>query len=77
MEVSNVIDDIKSGKFNIIFYFICFLFFFNIYNKLSTCYVMNKNMADTSIDAQIADAVKKYYLSDEFITAGTILNDTI
>lgn len=28
---------------------------------------MNENMADTSIDAQIADAVKKYYLSDEFI----------
>jgi microcystin-dependent protein len=66
MELSNLFDDIKSGKFNLIFYFVCILFFIYIYNKISLCCKISENMADTS-DAQIADAVKKYYLSDEFI----------
>ena len=66
MELSNLIDDIKSGKFNLIFYFVCLLLFYHIYNKLLECCKTTESMADIT-DAQIADAVKKYYLSDEFV----------
>ena len=38
----------------------------NIFLKLTKEPMVQKHIADVS-DAQIADAVKKYYLSDEFI----------
>ena len=66
MELANLLYDIKSGKFNLIFYFIFFIFIFHIYDKLSTCYKITENMADVS-EIQIENAVKQYYLSDEFI----------
>ena len=77
MGLSNFLDDIKSGKFNLIFYFIFFLFIFDVYNKLTSCSKITEKMADTSTDAQIAEAVKKYYLSDEFIKNISIVSAQI
>ena len=66
MIFTELMEEIKSGKYNIIFYFICFVFLYHLYHNLSFCKDKIETMADVS-DAQIAAAVKNYYLSDEFI----------
>jgi len=69
MIFKEIIDEIKSGKHNVIFYFICFVLLYHLYNNLSFCKNKIENiesMGDVSND-QIAAAVRNYYLSDEFV----------
>ena len=70
MILTKILEKIKSGKYNIIIFAISFIFIFHIYNHISTCQNKIENMADVS-EAQIAEAVKKYYISDDFIKSIT------
>ncbi len=65
MNFKELIEEINSGKYNSIFIIVVVILLFHLYSKVN-----GKNiepMADVSLNAQIADAVKQYYLSDEFI----------
>ncbi len=65
MNLKEFVNEINSGKYNLIFLFVVFILLFNLYFKTT-----DKNiepMADSSLNSQIAEAVRQYYLSDEFI----------
>ena len=66
MTFIKLFEEIKLGKYNLIIFAICFIILFHIFNHISSCNKSIENMADAS-DAQIAEVVKKIYLSDEFI----------
>ena len=60
-------EDLNTGKYNLILIIVLFvLAFYQFFAKSMKEPMVQEHMADVS-DAQIADAVKKYYLSDEFI----------
>ena len=68
MNLKELVDEINSGKYNTVFLLVIILLLFHLYFKLSDKKDKNiEHMADDSINGQIADAVKKYYLSDEFV----------
>lgn len=66
MIYTELFDKIKSGNYNLVIFATCFVLLFHIFNHISNCKKNIENMADAS-DAQINDAVKKFYSSDEFI----------
>ena len=66
MFMIELLNEIKTGKYNLIIFIICFIFLYHIHNHLSTCNNKIENMSDVS-NSRINDAVKKYYTSDEFI----------
>jgi len=70
MTLTKILEEIKLGKLNIIIFVITFIFLFNIYNHISTCKNKIEKMSNVS-EAQLAEAVKKYYLSDDFIRSIT------
>jgi len=64
MNFKEIIDEINSGKYNMVFLIIIVILLGHIYFKLNGKEV--EHMGDVSND-QIAAAVRNYYLSDEFI----------
>lgn len=64
--MTELLNEIKTGKYNLIIFVICFIFLYHIYNHISTCKKNIENMTNAS-NAQINDAIKRYYSSDEFI----------
>ena len=55
-----LLEDINSGKYNLVIIIIGFFFIFHLYwNKTNT-----EQMTDTNIPDQIKEAVKQYYLAD-------------
>jgi hypothetical protein len=66
MFLSDLLNEIKTGKYNFIIFVISFIFLFHIYNHMLTCNKKIENMSNAS-DIQIREAVKRYYSSDEFI----------
>lgn len=66
MIYTELFDKIKSGNYNLVIFATCFVLLFYIFNYISNCKKNIEKMADAS-DAQINDAVKKFYSSDEFI----------
>jgi|LauGreDrversion4_2_1035121.scaffolds.fasta_scaffold82530_4 microcystin-dependent protein len=65
MNFKELVDEINSGKYNTIFLIIVFILLFHLYFKVDDKNI--ETMADSSLNSQIAEAVKQYYLSDEFI----------
>jgi len=65
MSLNNLVQDINSGKFNLIFFVLTLVFIFHIYNKLSNC-TQKEKMADIpdTLDPKIKDAIKQTYLAD-------------
>ena len=66
MIYTEIFNEIRSGKYNLVIFATCFVLLFYIFNHISNFKKDIENMADAS-DAQINDAVKKFYSSDEFI----------
>ena len=57
MGLTKIIEEINSGKYNMVFYAICLLFLFHIYTKIGSGVNSSvENMADLTQDQQIANA---------------------
>ena len=65
MDFTKLLQEIKSGKYNLIIFIICFIFLYHIFDKISSCKKNIENM--TTPEAQINAAIKRIYESDEFI----------
>ncbi len=66
MTLNNLLQDINSGKFNLVFLIIFGFLLFHVYYKLTKCCSQNENMGDISDsqDSKIKEAVKQIYLAD-------------
>ena len=67
MDFTKLFEEIKSGKYNLIIFIICFIFLYDIFNKISSCKKYIENMATPAEEAQITAAIKRIYESDDFI----------
>ena len=66
MDFTKLLQEIKSGKYNLIIFIICFIFLYDIFNKILSCKKNVENMTNVA-DAQITAAIKRIYESDDFI----------
>jgi microcystin-dependent protein len=68
MELNKLFFDISIGKYNVLLYIVIIglVVYFYIKFPCDKSNNLNENMTNVT-DTQLADAVKKYYLSDEFV----------
>jgi hypothetical protein len=67
MILTNFINEIKTGDYNLIIFIMCLFLLYYTYNHILTCKNKIENMTNAS-NSQINEAVKRYLINtDEFI----------
>jgi hypothetical protein len=76
MNSIGLLDEIKSGKYVGIFLCVFIILIYQIYKNMFSCKNKIETMVDLS-DSRIAEVVKRFYLSDEFIKNMSVISTKI